>query len=133
MRDFQTDYDNTMNGWDRTFLHEQRDRSQSLQKEGKSPKELNDALLKISQNRNEAEEQARKALEETFLKTIMPDASYVQRKLLARLNNDESWLSPAERRNGLIFKDGLLAGIYPIRSAADYLDALYRKVFPDSH
>jgi hypothetical protein len=70
----------------------------------------------------------RSQYEQIFRSTIMGDAQYARRELLSRVGGD-SWLSPLERSKSISI-DGILAGPSPVGDAADYLEALVRKLSP---
>jgi hypothetical protein len=71
-------------------------------------------------------EMLRLQYEQVFRTSIMSDAAYCRRELLSRIGGDE-FLRPGERVKAIAI-DGIMAGVDPIGEAADYLDALARKL-----
>ena len=96
------------------------------------PKMPPDEMRKQAANRQQAfmqnEQQLRLNYEQAFRSSVIGDAAYCRRELLARVGGD-SFLQPRERTKSIAI-DGIMAGPDPIGDAADYLDALAKKLAP---
>lgn len=123
LRDLQNEYN--------TVSRQQEDAMFLKNASAPRPK-TTDEMLKQGAAEQQAERelytQLRYQYEQIYRSTIMGDAQYARRELLIRVGGDSDLL-PMERSKSIAI-DGILAGPSPIGNAADYLDALLRKLSP---